>query len=79
MHVTKRHLIQTQVDRPTDMGHFSLKAESTVQSLIIEVAEVKKQFAELLQFFGEDSTVTPEQFFSTINNIVSVFDHTNKN
>ena len=79
MHVTKRHLIQTQVDRSTDMGQFSLKAESTIQSLIIEVAEVEKQFAELLQFFGEDSTVTPEQFFSTINNIVSVFDHTNKN
>lgn len=87
MDVAKRHLIETPVDRTTPvddlirltaMGQFSFNAESTIQTLIIEFDDVKKQFAELLQFFGEDTTVTPEQFFCTINSIVSVFDHTHK-
>ena len=85
--VAKRHLIETPVDsttpvddlvRLTAMGQFSFNAESTIQTLIIEFADVKNQFVELLQFFGEDSAVTPEQFFCTINSIVSVFDHTHK-
>lgn len=85
--VAKRHLIETPVDnttpvddlvRLTAMGQFSFNAESTIQTLIIEFADVKNQFVELLQFFGEDSAVTPEQFFCTVNSIISVFDHTHK-
>ena len=60
------------------MGQFSLNAESNIQALINEFASVKIKFANLLQFFGEESSMTPEAFFCTINTFVSMFDQTHK-
>ena len=60
----------------TSMGRFSLSAASKLQSLSNEFESAKKNFADLLQFFGEDSTMTPEAFFCTVNTFVSMFDQT---
>lgn len=62
----------------TPMGKFSLSAESKITSLTKEFAEAKVNFADLLEFFGEDSNLTPEAFFCTINTFVSMFDQTYK-
>jgi hypothetical protein len=62
----------------TPMGRFSLSAASKIQSLSNEFDEAKRNFADLLQFFGEDTTMTPEAFFCTINTFVSMFDQTYK-
>lgn len=62
----------------TPMGKFSLSAESKITSLTKEFAEAKVNFADLLEFFGEDSNLTPEAFFCTINTFISMFDQTYK-
>lgn len=62
----------------TPMGKFSLSAESKITSLTQEFAEAKVNFADLLEFFGEDSNLTPEAFFCTINTFISMFDQTYK-
>ena len=62
----------------TPMGKFSLSAESKITSLTTEFAEAKVNFADLLEFFGEDANLTPEAFFCTINTFVSMFDQTYK-
>lgn len=62
----------------TAMGKFSLSAESKITSLTKEFAEAKVNFADLLEFFGEDPNLTPEAFFCTINTFVSMFDQTYK-
>ena len=90
--VVKRHLPETVA--PTDgmpdempedellgatpMGRFALSAASKIHSLSIKFDEAKGNFAELLQFFGEDKLMTPEAFFCTINTFVSMFDQTHK-
>ena len=84
--VVKRHLIKFPLDEKSDdklvsgtaMGQFSINAESKVQSLINEFARLKAKFANLLQFFGEETSMTPEAFFCTINTFVSMFDQTHK-
>ncbi len=84
--VVKRHLIESSHDETpedelvggTAMGQFSLNAESKIHSLIEEFASVKIKFANLLQFFGEETSMTPEAFFCTINTFVSMFDQTHK-
>lgn len=86
--VVMRHLpesVDASGDTPEDelldttpMGKFSLSAASKVQSLSNEFADAKKSFTDLLQFFGEDTTMTPEAFFCTINTFVSMFDQTHK-
>ncbi len=84
--VVKRHLINFPLDEKSDdelvsgtaMGQFSINAESKVQSLINEFDNVKSKFANLLQFFGEEASMTPEAFFCTINTFVSMFDQTHK-
>ena len=62
----------------TPMGKFSLSAESKITSLTKEFAEAKVNFADLLEFFGEDANLTPEAFFCTINTFVTMFDQTYK-
>jgi len=62
----------------TAMGRFSLSAASKIQSLSNEFDNARDNFANLLQFFGEDQSMTPEAFFSTINTFVSMFDETHK-
>ncbi len=62
----------------TPMGKFSLSAESSIKSLTNEFDAAKNNFADLLDFFGEDSSLTPEAFFCTINTFVSMFDQTYK-
>lgn len=62
----------------TPMGQFALSASSTTQLLANDYADVKRNFADLLQFFGEETTMTPEVFFCTINTFVSLFDQTHK-
>jgi len=90
--VVKRHLPETvaSTDGMTDempedellgatpMGRFSLSAASKIHSLSIKFDEAKGSFQNLLQFFGEDNTMTPEAFFCTINTFVSMFDQTHK-
>lgn len=84
--VVKRHLIDSSHDQTpedelvgaTAMGQFSLNAESNIQALINEFASVKIKFANLLQFFGEETSMTPDAFFRTINTFVSMFDQTHK-
>jgi len=86
--VAKRHLPDSDVpvvDLPDDdilaatpMGQFALSASSTTQLLANDYADVKSNFADLLQFFGEETTMTPEVFFCTINTFVSLFDQTHK-
>ena len=60
------------------MGRFSLGASSKIQSLSKEFNDAKSNFIDLLEFFGEDGTMTPEAFFCTINTFVSMFDQTHK-
>lgn len=62
----------------TPMGKFSLSAASIILSLTNEFDSAKNSFADLLEFFGEDSSLTPEAFFCTINTFVSMFDQTYK-
>jgi hypothetical protein len=62
----------------TAMGKFSLGAESQVTSLMNEFGNAKCSFADLLEFFGEDSSLTPEAFFSTITTFTSMFEKTYK-
>ncbi len=83
--VVKRHHAKSPIDGGSDnelvsasMGQFSINAESKVRSLINEFADVKVKFATLLQFFGEETSMTPEAFFCTINTFVSMFDQTHK-
>lgn len=60
----------------TPIGKFSLSAESKIKSLSNEFDSAKSNFADLLEFFGEDSGMTPEAFFRTVNSFVSMFDQT---
>ena len=62
----------------TPMGRFSISAASKIQSLSNEFDDVKTSFTELLRFFGEDSSMSPEAFFGTVNTFVSMFDKTHK-
>jgi hypothetical protein len=62
----------------TPMGRFSISAASKIQSLSNEFDDVKSSFADLLRFFGEDGSMSPEAFFGTINTFVSMFDQTHK-
>jgi len=62
----------------TPMGQFSLSAVSKIHSLSNAFEDARGNFAELLQFFGEKTTLTPEAFFCTINTFVSMFDQTHK-
>lgn len=62
----------------TPMGKFSLSAESIIKSLTNEFDAAKNSFSDLLDFFGEDSSLTPEAFFCTINTFLSMFDQTYK-
>lgn len=60
----------------SQMGKFSLSAEAKIKSLSNEFDNAKSNFSDLLDFFGEDSTMSPEAFFSTINSFVSMFNQT---
>ena len=60
------------------MGRFSISAASKIQSLSNEFDNVRSRFTDLLRFFGEDSSLSPEAFFGTINTFVSMFDQTHK-
>jgi len=62
----------------TPMGKFSLSASAKIKSLSNEFGKGKTNFAVLLEFFGEDTSMTPEAFFCTINTFVSMFDQTHK-
>lgn len=62
----------------TPMGQFALSAASKMQSLSTQFEDAKSNFSGLLQFFGEDKTMTVEAFFCTINTFLSTFDNTNK-
>jgi hypothetical protein len=62
----------------TPMGRFSVSASSKIQSLSNEFEDAKSSFADLLKFFGEDSSLSPEAFFCTINTFASMFDQTHK-
>mmetsp|Transcript_9298 Transcript_9298/g.18757 ORF Transcript_9298/g.18757 Transcript_9298/m.18757 type:complete len:1807 (+) Transcript_9298:262-5682(+) len=62
----------------TPMGRFSISAASKIQSLSNEFEDVRSSFTDLLRFFGEDSSMSPEAFFGTINTFVSMFDQTHK-
>jgi len=62
----------------TPMGKFSLSASAKIKSLSNEFAKGKTNFAGLLEFFGENTSMTPEAFFCTINTFVSMFDQTHK-
>ncbi len=86
--VAKRHLPASvtstdglsdeEILSATPMGRFALSAASTIESLSQDFSDVKTSFADLLQFFGEESTMSPEVFFCTINTFVSLFDQTHK-
>merc|ERR1712216_208164 len=62
--------------RFTPMGRFSLSAASKIQVLSNQFDDAQKNFAKLLQFFGEDKSMTAGAFFCTINTFVSMFDQT---
>jgi cell fate (sporulation/competence/biofilm development) regulator YmcA (YheA/YmcA/DUF963 family) len=62
----------------TDMGEFSLSAESKMTVLTNEFAKAKVNFADLIKYFGEDPNLTPEALFRTINTFVSMFDQAYK-
>jgi len=62
----------------TPMGKFSLSASAKIKSLSNEFGKGKTNFAGLLEFFGEETSMTPEAFFCTINTFVSMFDQTHK-
>ena len=62
----------------TPMGKFSLSASAKIKSLSNEFAKGKTNFAGLLEFFGENTSMTPEAFFCTIKTFVSMFDQTHK-
>lgn len=71
-------LLDNEILGATSMGQFALSAASTIETLSNDFTDVKNSFADLLQFFGEESTMSPEVFFCTINTFVSLFDHTHK-
>ena len=62
----------------TPMGRFSTSAASKIQSLSNEFNDVRSSFTDLLRYFGEDNSMSPEAFFGTINTFVSMFDQTHK-
>ena len=62
----------------TPMGRFSISAASKIQSLSNEFNNVRSSFTDLLRYFGEDSSMSPEAFFGTINTFISMFDQTHK-
>ena len=62
----------------TPMGRFSLIAATEIQALSNQFDDAQGNFTKLLQFFGEDNSMTPEHFFCTINTFVSMFDQTHK-
>ncbi len=62
----------------TPMGRFSTSAASKIQSLSNEFNDVRSSFTDLLRYFGEDSSMSPEAFFGTINTFVSMFHQTHK-
>jgi len=64
--------------RFTPMGRFSLSAASQIQELSNQFDDAQRSFTKLLQFFGEDKSMTAEAFFCTINTFVSMFDQTHK-
>lgn len=69
---------EEEILNSTSMGKFSISATSKIQSLANEFDKAKGNFSKLLQFFGEDSTMSPEAFFCTINTFVSMFENTHK-
>ena len=80
--VVKRHSPEDEVEEEvlgaTPMGKFALSAASKITSLALEFDDAKTNFADVVQFFGEDTSMTPEAFFCTINTFVSMFDQTHK-
>ncbi|KAL9178540.1 LOW QUALITY PROTEIN: hypothetical protein ACHAXT_001878 [Thalassiosira profunda] len=80
--VVKRHspedAVEEEVLGATPMGKFALSAASKITSLALEFDDAKTNFADVVQFFGEDTSMTPEAFFCTINTFVSMFDQTHK-
>ncbi len=86
--VAKRHLPESvaptddlsekEILSATPMGQFALSAVSTIELLSQDFSNVKNSFADLLRFFGEEATMSPEAFFCTINKFVSLFDQTHK-
>jgi hypothetical protein len=62
----------------TPMGRFAISAASKIKSLTNEFDDAKRSFSDLLRFFGEDSSMSPEAFFCTINTFASMFDQTHK-
>jgi hypothetical protein len=83
--LTRTDSVPTDEETPEDellgaspMGRFSLSASSKIQSLSKEFNDAKSKFTNLLEYFGEDHTMTPEAFFCTVNTFVSMFDQTHK-
>jgi len=74
--LTTRDMEEDELLGYTPMGRFSLSAESKIQVLSDQFDEAQENFRKLLQFFGEDNSMTPEAFFCTINTFVSMFDQT---
>jgi len=69
---------EEEILNSTSMGKFSISATSQILSLANEFGKAKGNFSNLLQFFGEDNTMSPEAFFCTINTFVSMFENTHK-
>lgn len=60
----------------TAMGEFFLDASAKIRSLSFELIAAKNKFSELLVYFGEDNSMNPDTFFSTLNSFVAMFDET---
>lgn len=52
------------------MGQFAISAASEIQSLTKEFDDARSSFSDLLRYYGEDSSMSPQAFFCTINAFV---------
>ena len=62
----------------TELEQFAKNTELRVRQAADGFNEASSNFANLLGFFGEENTIKPEAFFSTINKFVNMVDETSK-
>jgi len=68
-----------QKDGINSLEEFAHDAQKTLETLRLNIQQATADFDELLAYFGESSTLTQEEFFSTLDTFFIAFSHSAQN
>ena len=72
----KQETFPVTTDRKSkSMRTFAFDAESQLDGLSSRYTDVKVQFSNLLKYFGEDSSMTIDKFFTTLNQFIFLYEN----